>query len=154
MSILNKTHGFPFKGVLLGALLVGLPFLIIGVSEVIEARQMVADFSETQGTVVENQWEAFAHGGAAYVPRVEFRTQDGERKWFTDGVGSIPPDYEVGEQVTVLYDPQGEQAPRIKSFKRIWFAPLLIASIGLLPVLVVAIVGVGIMLSVHLRHHR
>lgn len=120
--------------------LIGGPFLCIGLSEVYETAQMVRTFVATRGTVVDNVWRAFAEGGAAYVPVIEFRTGDGRVVRFTDGIGTVPAEYAVGAEVGMLYDPEDVQNARVNSWKRIWFGPTLITSIGLVPLLV----GVGL----------
>jgi hypothetical protein len=117
-------------------MLIACPFLLIGLSEVYKTAQMTRNFVATRGTVVDNVWRPFAHGGAAYVPVVDFQTRDGQAVRFTDGIGTFPPEYEVGAQVNVLYDPSDVQNARVTSWKRIWFAPTLITSIGMLPILI------------------
>jgi hypothetical protein len=121
-------------------LVIGLPFLLIGLAEAFKSQQLERSWVSTRGTVVDNYWEAFAQGGAAYVPVVDFETLDGQTVRFTDGIGSIPPDYEVGTEVTVLYDPDDVHKARVVSWKRLWFAPTLITCVGLLPVLIAVVV--------------
>jgi hypothetical protein len=87
-----------------------------------------------------NVWRAFASGSASYVPVVEFQTSDGEVVRFTDGIGTFPPEYEVGAEVSVLYDPENVHSARTSTWKRIWFGPTLITGIGMLPVAV----GIGL----------
>jgi len=96
--------------------------------------------SPTRGTVVDNVYRPFAEGGAAYVPVVEFQTHDGETVRFTDGVGTIPPDYEVGTEVKVLYDPDDVHHARVASWKRLWLAPTILTCVGLVPVLIAVVV--------------
>jgi hypothetical protein len=121
-------------------LVIGLPFLLIGLSEAFKSLQLERSWISTRGTVVDNYWEAFAQGGAAYVPVVDFETLDGQTVRITDGIGSIPPDYAVGTEVQVLYDPDDIRKARVVSWKRLWFAPTLITCVGLLPVLVAVVV--------------
>jgi hypothetical protein len=117
-------------------LVVGIPFLLIGLSEGYKSLRLERRWVSTRGTVVDNHWQAFAQGGAAFVPVVDFQTLEGETVRFTDGIGSIPPDYEVGSEVRVLYDPDDIHSARVVSWKRLWLAPTLITSVGLLPVLI------------------
>jgi hypothetical protein len=121
-------------------LVIGLPFLLIGLSEAFESLQLERRWVSTRGTVVDNYWEAFAQGGAAYVPVVDFQTLDGQAVRFSDGIGSIPPDYQVGAEVQVLYDPDDVHHARVVSWKRLWFAPTLITCVGLLPLLIALVV--------------
>jgi hypothetical protein len=116
--------------------LVGGPFLVIGLSEVYKTTQTINAFASARGTVVDNVWRAFAQGGAAYTPVIEFQTADGQTIRFTDGIGTYPAEYEEGAQVNILYDPQDVHHARINSWKRIWFGPTLITAIGVLPILV------------------
>ena len=106
----------------------------------------------TRGTVVENMTVAFA-SGASYAPVVDFRTLEGETVRFADGVGSIPPDYEVGAEVKVLYDPEDVHSARGASWKRLWLAPTILTCVGLVPillgVLVVWVVGLRVGFSRH-----
>jgi hypothetical protein len=122
------------------SLVVGAPFLLIGLSEVYKVVQLERSSISTHGTVVDNSWRAFAEGGAAYVPVVDFLTLEGETVRFVDGIGSIPPDYEVGTEVNVLYDPDDVHSARVVSWKRLWLAPTLITCVGLLPMLIVVVV--------------
>ena len=126
-----------FKGLspfLLIPLVVGAPFLLIGLSQVYRVVQLERSWISTRGTVVDNMVVAFATG-ASYAPVVDFRTLEGETVRFTDGVGTIPPDYEVGTEVKVLYDPDDVHSARVASWKRLWLAPTLITCVGLLPIL-------------------
>ena len=50
-----------------------------------------------------------------YFPIVEFALPDGTRKIVQLAEGSWPPAYEIGEQVTVLYDPEKPINARIQS---------------------------------------
>jgi hypothetical protein len=132
-------------GMLLVFSLAGLPFIILGLFEVGKTASMLSRFSRAEGVVVENVWQSFAEG-AAYSPRVEFQAADGLSTRFTDGVGTIPADYAVGEKVVVLYDPQGVEAPRIQSWMRIWLAPLMFIGAGMVPV-VAGIIGYSVINS-------
>jgi hypothetical protein len=132
-------------GMLLVFSLAGLPFIILGLFEVGKTASMLSRFSRVEGVVLENVWQSFAEG-AAYAPHVEYQSADGQSRRFTDGVGTIPADYTVGEKVVVLYDPQGVEAPRIHSWMRIWLAPLMFIGVGLVPV-VAGIIGFGVINS-------
>jgi len=120
-------------------IVVGAPFLLIGLSEVYKTVQTERSSISTRGTVVDNMTVAFA-SGASYAPVVDFRTLEGETVRFADGVGSIPPDYEVGAEVKVLYDPDDVHSARVASWKRLWLAPTLITCVGLVPMLVGVVV--------------
>lgn len=116
--------------------LISCPFLGIGLYEVAETQQMVSSFQATTGVIVDNSYYVSNEDGnssGAYYPVVEFQPEDSRPVRFTDGIGSLPPDYEVGAQVKVLYDLQDSRQAQISSWKRLWFAPTLIIGIGFLP---------------------
>lgn len=116
-------------------LVVGAPFLLIGLSEAYKTVQLERSWVSTRGAVVNNTIVAFATG-ASYAPVVEFCTPEGKTVRFVDGVGTIPPDYEVGVEVKVLYDPDDVHSARVASWKRLWLGPTIITTVSLLPVLI------------------
>ena len=69
--------------------------------DVVERRQYVNE----QDRVVEEY----------YYPVVEFVASDGRRRTIPMNEGSSSPQYEVGEEVTVLYEPEHPLGARIKS---------------------------------------
>jgi hypothetical protein len=124
-----------FRLVFIILLVVGAPFVLIALSEIV---QINAAYSRGQatGTVVDNSYSTTQDGttvSGAYYPVVDFTTAAGETIRFTDGAGSLPPDYEIGATVPVLYDPAGVERPRLASWKRLWLVPTLFIVLGLLP---------------------
>jgi hypothetical protein len=61
---------------------------------------------------------------------------EGQTVRFTDGVGTVPPDYEIGAEVKVLYDPDDARNAQVVSWKRLWLGPTLLICAGLVPILV------------------
>lgn len=70
---------------------------------------------EAPGLVVEMVSRRDEQGNEFYYPVVEFVLADGSRKTAQMPEGSWPPRYEVGEAVTVLYDPAQPLNARVKS---------------------------------------
>lgn len=68
-------------------------------------------------------------------PVVRFSTARGAKFVFTDKAGSYPPDYQVGEEVEVLYDPKNPEQAAIQRWMSIWMGPALFIAIGLPPIL-------------------
>lgn len=71
--------------------------------------------------------------GETYHPVVEFRANDGKRRSVQLSEGSWPPAYEIGDEVTVLYDPQRPLEARIKSFggsALMWILPGITGILG------------------------
>jgi hypothetical protein len=64
-------------------------------------------------------------------------------------VGSSPPAYEVGERVTILYDPTSPKEAKINSFGELWLWPLLLGILGGLDLLtgLFLLIGVPLIIS-------
>jgi len=134
-----RTHSRSLWPFLLIPLIAVSPFLLIGLSQAYGVIQMERNWISAPGTVVDNVVVARATG-AAYSPVVEFRTMEGQTVRFTDSTGTVPPEYEVGAKVKVLYDPNDARHGQIVSWERLWLGPTLLTGSGLLPVLIAALV--------------
>jgi hypothetical protein len=66
-----------------------------------------------------------------YRPVVEFAPASGAVRTFTSSSGSSPPAYDVGERVTVLYDPQNTHDARLKGTFSLWGVAIILGGIGL-----------------------
>lgn len=69
-----------------------------------------------------------------YYPVVEFTASDGRRRNIQMSEGSSPPSYEVGEEVTVLYEPDHPIDARIQSLSStilMWILPGITGIIGI-----------------------
>lgn len=117
------------------AALFSFPFIGVGLYEIYKVRQWQSRFVRTSGIVIGNSYSRNVYDEGAYYPIVEFETGGGKTR-FTDGVGSLPPDYPVGTRLIVFYNPENPQEARVYSWKRVWFAPALFIFIGLLPMLI------------------
>lgn len=72
--------------------------------------------------------------GEAYFPVVEFTANDGKRRTVQLSEGSFPPAYEIGDEVTVLYEPDLPLDARIKSFGSsalMWILPGITGILGI-----------------------
>jgi hypothetical protein len=70
---------------------------------------------EAPGQVVEMVTRKDEQGNEFFYPVVAFSLADGSRKTVQMPEGSWPPAYEVGDEVTVLYDPGQPLNARVKS---------------------------------------
>jgi hypothetical protein len=134
-----RSHSRRVWPFLLIPLIAVAPFLLIGLSQAYQVVQQERNWISAPGTVVDNTIVARATG-ASYAPVVEFRTMEGETVRFTDDVGTVPPEYEVGAKVKVLYDPNDPHNAQLVSWERLWIGPVLLIGSGLLPVLIAALV--------------
>ena len=119
-----------------------LPFFGVGLYEAYKSNLEISDFICTNGTVVGNSYVKVTKDGdvsALYLPEVDFFLPTGEKIHFTDTIGSLPPDYKVGTRLDVIYEPANPHNARVNSWKRIWLAPLILMSVGLLPIVIGAI---------------
>ncbi len=72
--------------------------------------------------------------GEAYYPVVEFVALDGKRRNVQLNEGSFPAAYEVGDEVTILYEPEHPLDARIKSFASsagMWILPGITGILGI-----------------------
>lgn len=104
------------------------------VSVAIDRWHEIATAARADGTVID-LIESRDSESETYHPRVRFVTVSGESVEFTGSVGSDPPGFDIGERVTVLYDPANPSGARIDAFFQLWFAPL---AIGILATLFTA----------------
>mgnify|MGYP002784307277 FL=1 len=114
-----------------------VPFLVGGLAVgygchlALRTQQQLQPLVAANGRVIENQLQSHrkrirkneSPSMSVYHPVVEFTAQNGKVVRFTDAVGTDPPDYQIGDSVTVLYHPQQSQKAQIQSWKRLWFFP-------------------------------
>jgi Protein of unknown function (DUF3592) len=65
-----------------------------------------------------------------YAPVFSFKAADGKAYSVTSHASSDPPGFDVGDEVTVLYDPSNPQQARIDTFWQLWAVPVVLGSIG------------------------
>lgn len=117
----------------------GLPFVGVGLHEVYQSSREIENFAHASGTVVGNSYATVMNDGnvsGVYLPIIEFVLPDKGKIRFTDKVGSLPPDYEVGASVEIIYNVENPADARINSWKRLWLVPVLLIAVGLLPIIV------------------
>ena len=69
-----------------------------------------------------------------YVPVVEFKPRDGQRMRVQLTEGSNPPSHEVGDEVTILYEPENPSDARIQSWGStalMWLLPGITGTVGI-----------------------
>ena len=136
--------------------LIGLGMLVGACLLFLNTRAFVAGASTAQGQVVD-LLRSRSSDSETYKPVVTFTTADGRQVEFTSSMGSNPPAFRRGEQVTVLYHPQAPEEARIGSFFSLWGLELILGGMGAF----FALIGWGILvyqwrrraLGRHLRQH-
>lgn len=61
----------------------------------------------------------------AYAPAFEFATADGTVHRIVSDAAANPPSHNVGDEVTVLYDPADPSGAQIEAFASLWLGPVL-----------------------------
>ena len=106
----------------------------------------------TEGKVVEMVRSRSSKGRGTYAPRVRFADQRGATHEFVRGYSSSPPDFVVGEKITVAYDPVSFQGRIVTFGQRFGFAAILAVLGGALFALAAAfIMGRQFVPQIYLR---
>jgi hypothetical protein len=82
--------------------------------------------------------------GEYYMPVVEFSANDGKRRQVQLSEGNFPPAYEIGDDVTILYDPENPLDARIESagsMALMWILPGITGVLGIGFLVAVIVVG-------------
>jgi len=124
------------------AFLAGLGMLAGTAYIVIDTRRDIATAATADGVVVDLIGSRDSDGDTLYYPQVRFVTGAGAPVEFTGSVGSSPAAFDVGEHVTVFYDPADPSDVRIDSFLQLWFGPLILGIFGTVFTLVGGVVTV------------
>jgi hypothetical protein len=101
-------------------------FCLWGVYAAYTGWQLQTGGERTTGTVIEMEESSSAESGCCvYSPVVQFEV-NGQSYTFDSGNASDPPQYEVGEQVEVLYNPTDPNTAQIDSLFERWAFPVCI----------------------------
>lgn len=138
-------------------LVVGLVCLAVAATTYLVTNRFVATAEQTTGTVTgleertSTRRDADGHTRrrTVFVPVVRFTTTDGEAVEFRGSNGSDPPAHDVGDTVTVAYDPDDPSGARIVGFADLYLLPLIFGGVGL----VLTAAGVSVLL-VRRRHRQ
>lgn len=95
---------------------IGLAMLLVSSWIWTRERNFEAGATRVTGTVVDMRYERDTDGGGHYFPIVAFVTARGDSVSFRSRVGTSPPSHQVGETVTVLYDPANVQDASLSGF--------------------------------------
>ena len=71
-----------------------------------------------------------------HYPRVQFAAQDGQTHIFVSDSGSSSFGYTIGRNVPVIYDAANPASAHINDFMNMWFVPLVLIGLSLLPLVV------------------
>ena len=65
-----------------------------------------------------------------YRPRVRFRTQDGRTIKFTPSIAMRPSPYQVGDRISILYEPDRPHQAQVNRFVYLWFYSIMFIIFG------------------------
>lgn len=103
-----------------------MAFCLWGVYAGYTSWQLQTNGETTTGTVVELKEQSDGEGGCCtYVPVVEY-TVKGEAYSMEGDTATDPPQYEVGEEVSILYDPANPNTAQINKLLERWLFPVII----------------------------
>lgn len=111
--------------------LVGLLLVTIGVFIWIRTRLFMSKAQEVKGTVTNMLSSFSSEGGTTYAPVFKFTTQQGQVVEVAEKTYSSPPQFQTGQIVDILYDPQDPGRARIKKWFNLYFTPLLLGGMGI-----------------------
>jgi hypothetical protein len=114
------------------SLLSSFAFLALGASCYNRAAHFKKTAVKALGTVIELKEDS--SGGAqshtVYYPIIRFVDKAGQEHTLYSSSGSYPPAYEVGEHVSVLYDPANPKEAKVNTFSDLWLWPLILGIFG------------------------
>jgi hypothetical protein len=116
----------------------GLLFIGIAVVIWMRTREFISKAQETKGTVVRMLSKSGSKGGIIYAPVYQFRTIDGRTIEVEESIYSKPPQFQEGQSVDILYEPQNPEGARVKKWMNLYSLPLVLGGMG------VIFVGIGI----------
>ena len=67
-----------------------------------------------------------------YRPVVRFRTRDGHTIKFSPSISMRPSPYQVGDRISILYEPDHPKQAQINRFIYLWFYSIMFISFGFL----------------------
>lgn len=115
--------------------LVGGLLAMIGVFLFIRTRIFISKAQKVKGTVIQmvySRSSSSSGGGGGYAPVYQFRTVDGQTIVMHDSLSSNPPQFQVGQEIDILYDPANPQKARINKWMNLYFVSLLLGGMGLI----------------------
>jgi len=108
---------------------------LIGVFLFIRTRIFIGKAQEVKATVIQmvySRTSSSSGSGGGYAPVYQFRTLDGQTIVIQDSLSSNPPQFQVGQQIDVLYESGNPQKARINKWMNLYFLPVLLGGMGLI----------------------
>lgn len=108
---------------LVGLVLIGIAFFLWS-----RTKEFVATARPAKGTVT----NLISDNEGAVAPVFKFTALNGDIIEKRETLYSNPPSHKVGDIIDILYDPNNPQGARIARTSSLYFAPILLAMMGLI----------------------
>ena len=107
---------------------------LIGVFLFIRTRIFIGKAQKAKGIVIQMVYSAptSSNSSGTYAPVYQFRTLDGQNIVVQDSLFRNPPQFQVGQEIDVLYESGNPQKARINKWMNLYFAPVLLGGLGLI----------------------
>jgi Protein of unknown function (DUF3592) len=123
-------------------------FLCVGIYTAVGTKEFKTHAILAPGTVIDNV-QGMSSGEIFYYPKIHFLSKEGKEITIISAMGASSAEFQVGEAVTLLYDPQRPMQAKIDSFWQLWSLPLFPCGGGVIS----ASIGFG-MLGLGVRRKR
>jgi hypothetical protein len=110
--------------IMLGVNLLLAGFFLWGVYAAFTAYRLETNGAVTEGVVIEMD-ESTTDGSTTYSPIIEYQV-NGQTYTFDGGISSNPPQYHVGERVSVRYDKADPSTAQIDKWSERWLMPVIL----------------------------
>lgn len=87
---------------------------------------------KTEGTVVDIKERKNSEGNVLYYPIISFTDKTG-KEYEKYGSGHFPTKYEIGDKISILYDPQNPKKNKFNTFINLWIGPTIAFALGIIP---------------------
>jgi len=98
------------------ALIIGIGLFITSIFLIRQRLAFIRDSEKTMGTVILLKKEKDSDGGTTYRPVFRFKTKTNQEIVFDHSVTSSPPSWSVGDDATIVYDPDNPDNARLYSY--------------------------------------
>ncbi|OQB90703.1 MAG: hypothetical protein BWX84_01763 [Verrucomicrobia bacterium ADurb.Bin118] len=113
----------------------GCVLLVAASATAIHTWHFTRTAQRTTGTILEmRQKTDKGSGDVTYAPTFQFEDAAGAQHTVASSFYSSPPEFHVGDNVSVLYRPDAPRRARIVSFRQLWALPIVLGVMGVVAV--------------------
>lgn len=113
-----------------GVMAFGALFVGVGVLVVQQDTRAIAHSQRAEGVVIDRPWDVDKKGDGGYRATVRFATADGREVTVRSRAKAIRPLFDLGEKVTVIYDPALPDRAILDTFGERYMGSLIFAVLG------------------------